>query len=178
MQRHQPGLLVLADHGEHRGVQIHVGRSSASVSPTRSPSRGDQADHGVAGGRRHRRRDRLGRVDERSDLFRRIDMRRRPVRRHRQQVDGWDLAARVERMQMTGKDTHHPKPALAVAKAAKNLGYIAKYQHAFSLYGLIYALKIGPVIVGVPWFENFFRPATAPVPRLPTRSPGPAPRTR
>jgi hypothetical protein len=45
---------------------------------------------------------------------------------------------------------------LAVAKAAQSFGLIKKYQHAFTLIGLKYALRSGPVIVGVPWYESMF----------------------
>ena len=47
---------------------------------------------------------------------------------------------------------------LAVAKAAKRLGLIAAYRWAFSWSGLLHALQVGPVIVGVPWFEGMFDP--------------------
>lgn len=47
---------------------------------------------------------------------------------------------------------------LAVAKAAKAMGLITKYSHAFTTNALIYALTKAPVIVGVPWYESFFTP--------------------
>lgn len=49
---------------------------------------------------------------------------------------------------------------LAVCKAAKRWGLIGSYHHALSVNGLLHALQIQPVIVGVPWFEGFDRPDT------------------
>lgn len=48
---------------------------------------------------------------------------------------------------------------LAVAKVAKRLGYITKYSWATTTSELIYALRTGPVIVGVPWYESFYEPS-------------------
>jgi hypothetical protein len=47
---------------------------------------------------------------------------------------------------------------LAVAKAARKLALIRSYGWAFSLNGLIHALRSGPVIVGVPWFSGMDHP--------------------
>lgn len=46
----------------------------------------------------------------------------------------------------------------AVAKAARQLGLIRSWSWAFSSTGLLRALQLGPVIVGVPWYENMFNP--------------------
>ncbi len=47
---------------------------------------------------------------------------------------------------------------LAVAKAAKLAGLIAKYCHAFSLHAALASLGRSPVIIGIPWFEGFDAP--------------------
>jgi len=47
---------------------------------------------------------------------------------------------------------------LAVAKVIKQMGLITRYNWATTTNELIYALRTGPVIVGVPWFESFFTP--------------------
>lgn len=47
---------------------------------------------------------------------------------------------------------------LAVAKAAKQKGYISKYTHAFSLDTALQALQAGPIITGVNWYEGMFTP--------------------
>jgi hypothetical protein len=47
---------------------------------------------------------------------------------------------------------------LAVMKAAKALGYITGYQHAFGLQHALEALVLAPVITGVSWFEGFDNP--------------------
>ena len=47
---------------------------------------------------------------------------------------------------------------LAVMKAAKALGYITGYQHAFGLQHALEALVLAPVITGVSWYEGFDEP--------------------
>lgn len=47
---------------------------------------------------------------------------------------------------------------LAVAKAARQLGFIGSYGHATSVAGLLHALQTAPVIVGVPWYSGFDTP--------------------
>lgn len=48
---------------------------------------------------------------------------------------------------------------LAVAKAAAKMGLIHAYHHAFSLQGALAALSlVGPVIIGVNWYEGFDAP--------------------
>jgi hypothetical protein len=47
---------------------------------------------------------------------------------------------------------------LAVAKVAKDMGFFSRYYWAFKTTSLIYALKHGPVIVGVPWYDSMFTP--------------------
>lgn len=47
---------------------------------------------------------------------------------------------------------------LAVAKAMRERGLISEYRHALSVTGLLRALAVGPVIVGVPWHESMDDP--------------------
>jgi len=47
---------------------------------------------------------------------------------------------------------------LAVAKAAKQLGLIKSYSHAFGIDQALAALQAGPVITGVLWYEGFDSP--------------------
>ena len=47
---------------------------------------------------------------------------------------------------------------LAVMKAAKQLGYITRYDHAFGLQQALEALVLNPVITGVNWYEGFDSP--------------------
>jgi hypothetical protein len=47
---------------------------------------------------------------------------------------------------------------LAAMKAAKALGYITGYQHAFGLQHALEALVLAPVITGVSWYEGFDNP--------------------
>jgi hypothetical protein len=47
---------------------------------------------------------------------------------------------------------------LAACKAAKQLGLIAAYRHAFGINHALQALQLGPVVTGVYWYEGFDRP--------------------
>lgn len=47
---------------------------------------------------------------------------------------------------------------LAVAKAAKEKGYIKEYRHAFGMDEALTALQLGSVITGVDWYEGFDHP--------------------
>lgn len=49
---------------------------------------------------------------------------------------------------------------IGVAKALKALGLATSYSHAFSLQALASALQTGPVIIGIPWLNSMFSPAT------------------
>lgn len=48
---------------------------------------------------------------------------------------------------------------LAVCKAAKQLGYISAYHHAFGLQHALEALVVAPVIIGIVWYDSFDEPA-------------------
>ena len=47
---------------------------------------------------------------------------------------------------------------LMVCKAAKQLGWIRAYRHAFGFEQALRALTLRPVIVGVNWYESFYDP--------------------
>lgn len=47
---------------------------------------------------------------------------------------------------------------LSAAKAAKQLGYIGDYKHAFSVLAALDALQVGPTIAGIGWYEGFDTP--------------------
>ena len=47
---------------------------------------------------------------------------------------------------------------LAVAKVAKDAGWIEAYYHAFSFNAALTAVQSAPVITGVNWYNNFFYP--------------------
>jgi hypothetical protein len=47
---------------------------------------------------------------------------------------------------------------LAACKAAKQLGLISEYRHAFGLDHALAALQLGPVITGIDWFNGFDSP--------------------
>ncbi len=47
---------------------------------------------------------------------------------------------------------------LAACKAAKKLGWLRSYHHAFGLEQALQALQVRPVITGVDWYEGFDEP--------------------
>lgn len=47
---------------------------------------------------------------------------------------------------------------LAVAKAAVQLGYLARYEHAFGFDHFLAAIVLQPVIVGTNWHDDMFDP--------------------
>lgn len=49
---------------------------------------------------------------------------------------------------------------IGVAKALKALGLASSYTHAFSLAALNSALQSGPVMIGIPWYNSCFEPAS------------------
>jgi hypothetical protein len=54
--------------------------------------------------------------------------------------------------------TDEGSSGLGVAKAAKSIGWIKGYRHAFSLAATLAALTRGPVIAGLPWKDSMFTP--------------------
>lgn len=54
--------------------------------------------------------------------------------------------------------TDNGSSGLAAAKALKHVGLITSYKHAFGLEHLLGALMLAPVIIGIPWLENMFKP--------------------
>lgn len=47
---------------------------------------------------------------------------------------------------------------LMVCKAAKQLGWIGSYRHAFSVHSALLALSLRPVITGMNWYTSFDQP--------------------
>lgn len=49
---------------------------------------------------------------------------------------------------------------LSIAKALKARGMVSGYQHTFSLDAALKALGVTPIMLGVPWYNDMFSPAT------------------
>lgn len=67
--------------------------------------------------------------------------------------------------QLETRNEHQPYPpndpggtGLQVCKAAKQLGWIKSYTHAFSINAALRALVLRPVITGIAWYEGFDNP--------------------
>lgn len=70
----------------------------------------------------------------------------------------YELATTLDDIDEAYPPTDTGSSGLAVAKAAKQLGYITSYAHAFGLAHALDALVIAPVITGIPWFDSFDAP--------------------
>jgi len=70
----------------------------------------------------------------------------------------YSLATRLDEFRGEYPPDDTGSSGLAVAKAARQLGDISRYQHAFSTNGILSALQRGPVIVGTSWTERMFYP--------------------
>ena len=77
--------------------------------------------------------------------------------------DLYSIATRIDDRGPNGIPGHWPptdtgSSGLAAAKAAKQAGLISAYQWAFSERSLRRALSIGPVIMGMAWYEGMSEP--------------------
>ena len=72
-------------------------------------------------------------------------------------------ALRLYGLETELEGTPHPPhdpggSGLMVCKAAKRLGWISGYTHAFGLEHALRALTLRPVITGTNWYESFYEP--------------------
>jgi hypothetical protein len=77
----------------------------------------------------------------------------------------YDEPAAVQLYELETKLEGHPYPpndpggtGLMVCKAARQLGWITAYQHAFGIQHALEALVLRPVITGVNWYTSFDTP--------------------
>lgn len=70
----------------------------------------------------------------------------------------YELATQLDGMPGTYPPDDTGSSGLAVCKAAKQLGYITAYTHAFGIDHALAALVIAPVITGISWYEGFDEP--------------------
>jgi hypothetical protein len=70
----------------------------------------------------------------------------------------YEKATHLDRIKGSYPPDDTGSSGLAVMKAAKDLGYITGYRHAFGLQHALEALVLAPVITGVSWYEGFDSP--------------------
>lgn len=73
-------------------------------------------------------------------------------------VDVYSAATAVDEFPGTYKPTDTGTSGLAAAKVAKSRGYVAGYQHAFTVPDALAALQRYPVMTGVGWMSTFDEP--------------------
>jgi len=71
----------------------------------------------------------------------------------------YEAATRLDRVPGSYPPNDTGSSGLAAAKAAKRMGLIPSYKHAFSLHGTLMALGQGPVIAGINWYDSFDQPS-------------------
>lgn len=70
----------------------------------------------------------------------------------------YELATQLDAIQGAYPPDDTGSSGLAACKAAKRLGLISGYRHAFGITDALAALQRGPVITGVDWYEGFDTP--------------------
>lgn len=70
----------------------------------------------------------------------------------------YELATQLDGYPGTYPPDDTGSSGLAVCKAAKQLGYISAYHHAFGLQHALEALVVAPVIIGIDWYDSFDTP--------------------
>jgi hypothetical protein len=70
----------------------------------------------------------------------------------------YEQATKLDRIPGSYPPDDTGSSGLAVAKAARNDGYISGYTHAFGLQHALEALAAAPVITGVHWYDSFDHP--------------------
>lgn len=68
-----------------------------------------------------------------------------------------ELYREAQRLDVWPGEAYEGTSVLAGAKAAQKAGFIGEYRWAFSIDEVIDALvAIGPVVIGIPWYENMY----------------------
>lgn len=73
-------------------------------------------------------------------------------------LDIYSRATHLDRVRGVYPPTDTGSSGLAVAKAAKQMGLVSAYRHAFGLAHALGALVVAPVIIGIDWFSSFDDP--------------------
>jgi hypothetical protein len=73
-------------------------------------------------------------------------------------VELYELATRLDCIPGSYPPDDTGSTGLAVAKAAKRRGFLARYEHAFGLTDALHALQHGPILAGLPWYDSFDDP--------------------
>src|SRR5207253_2899673 len=88
-----------------------------------------------------------------------------PVWQHGDPLANEDVAVKIYELATTldAYDGSYPpddtgSSGLAACKAAKRLGLLTSYRHAFGIDHALGALMLHPVITGVNWYEGFDQP--------------------
>lgn len=73
-------------------------------------------------------------------------------------IELYKLATKLDRIPGEFPPDDTGSSGLAVAKAAKEMGLIRVYRHAFTIRAALKALQSGPVLTGFGWYDSFDEP--------------------
>lgn len=73
-------------------------------------------------------------------------------------VDTYSRATRIDGIDGEYPPTDTGSSGLAVAKVLKSEGLIRRYDHVFTVAGLLHTLQLQPVLVGIAWYEAMTQP--------------------
>jgi hypothetical protein len=74
-------------------------------------------------------------------------------------VQAYSLATRLDPFDGEYPPDDTGSDGNSVCKAGVQLGWLARWEHAFGIMDALDALQVGPVITGVDWYESFDRPS-------------------
>lgn len=75
-------------------------------------------------------------------------------------VDAYTLNTWLDNIPGHMPDQDTGSSSLACGKTGKALGLLSGYAHAFSYAAMVSALQSGPVLLGIPWYNSMFEPAS------------------
>jgi hypothetical protein len=75
-------------------------------------------------------------------------------------VQLYEAATRLDSFDGEYPPTDSGSDGVSVTKALQRAGYVTAYTHGFSLRALDTALQVGPALIGIPWYQSQFDPAS------------------
>jgi hypothetical protein len=82
----------------------------------------------------------------------------KPVLHEPEAVSIYSLATEIDPFDGTYPPSDTGSDGNSAAKAARQLGYITSWTHAFGIEHALAALPLGPITIGVNWYEDMFNP--------------------
>lgn len=87
-----------------------------------------------------------------------LEKRNLPLRTDADARDYYAMATVLDGFLGTWPPTDSGSSTLGVCKSLKKLGLISRYEQCFGVSGVIGTITFGPLLLGIPWYDNFFFP--------------------